>query len=373
MGIPRDRATSNEELNRRVFADAEARGLLCNVADVPELCSFILPAVHREGPIAVAVSTGARPRWRSSCGAGSPRRSGEGGLVADGAGPGLGEADVPHYEERRDFFQREVEVAQVTVSLVGAGPGDPGLITVRGLERVRACEVLVYDRLVARELVAEAPGSAIRIARDRRTQEAVNALLVAHGSRAARSSASRAATPSSSGAAGRRPSPRRSRRFVRDRARRLVARRVPAAAGIPVTHRGVSGSVTAVAAHDPGGSTSPRSRRWAAPSSLHGPRARARVADGLAGHGLDPATPAAVVASGTTEAQQVVTAPLARIAASAAGLESPALVVVGEAVSLADRLTPLRPAAPATRRRPPRSRRAAAAPRPAPASSARHR
>jgi siroheme synthase-like protein len=51
-------ATSNNSVNRRVFADAEARALLCNVVDVPELCSFILPAVHREGPIALAVSTG---------------------------------------------------------------------------------------------------------------------------------------------------------------------------------------------------------------------------------------------------------------------------------------------------------------------------
>lgn len=51
-------ATSTTEVNRRVFADAEARSLLCNVVDVPELCSFILPAVHRRDPIAVAVSTG---------------------------------------------------------------------------------------------------------------------------------------------------------------------------------------------------------------------------------------------------------------------------------------------------------------------------
>ena len=51
-------ATSSEDVNRRVFADAEARSLLCNVADVPELCSFILPAVHREGPLAIAVSSG---------------------------------------------------------------------------------------------------------------------------------------------------------------------------------------------------------------------------------------------------------------------------------------------------------------------------
>ena len=51
-------ATSTTPVNRRVFADAEARGLLCNVVDVPELCSFILPAVHRVDPIAVAISTG---------------------------------------------------------------------------------------------------------------------------------------------------------------------------------------------------------------------------------------------------------------------------------------------------------------------------
>ncbi len=51
-------ATSTRSVDEAVFGDAEARGLLCNVVDVPELCSFILPAVHREGPIAVAVSTG---------------------------------------------------------------------------------------------------------------------------------------------------------------------------------------------------------------------------------------------------------------------------------------------------------------------------
>ncbi len=51
-------ATATREVNERVFRDAEARSLLCNVVDTPDLCSFILPAVHREGPIAVAVSTG---------------------------------------------------------------------------------------------------------------------------------------------------------------------------------------------------------------------------------------------------------------------------------------------------------------------------
>ena len=64
------------------------------------------------------------------------------------------------------------------VSLVGAGPGDPGLITVKGLERLRTCDAVVYDRLVAPELVDEAPADALRIPRDGLAQERIDELLV---------------------------------------------------------------------------------------------------------------------------------------------------------------------------------------------------
>jgi precorrin-2 dehydrogenase / sirohydrochlorin ferrochelatase len=108
-------ATSENDVNRQVFADAEARSLLCNVADVPELCSFILPAVHRTGPIAVAVSTGgASPalaqRLRTD--------------IAELIGPDHVElahrlrelrpwakANLATYEERRDYFAGLVEEA----------------------------------------------------------------------------------------------------------------------------------------------------------------------------------------------------------------------------------------------------------------------
>lgn len=108
-------ATADNEVNRRVYADAEARSLLCNVADVPDLCSFILPAVHRHDPIAVAVSTGgASPAL-------AQRIRDE---VADRYGPEYAELarrlealrpwakeHLPTYEERRDFFRELVEEA----------------------------------------------------------------------------------------------------------------------------------------------------------------------------------------------------------------------------------------------------------------------
>jgi precorrin-2 dehydrogenase len=108
-------ATSDPDVNRRVFRDAEARSLLCNVADAPDLCTFILPAVHREDPIAIAVTTsGASPALAQQI------RS----ELAERYGPEHAElarrlrakrpwakANLATYEERRDYFQALVEEA----------------------------------------------------------------------------------------------------------------------------------------------------------------------------------------------------------------------------------------------------------------------
>jgi siroheme synthase-like protein len=106
-------ATFDEAVNRRVFADAEAYGLLCNVADVPELCSFILPAVHREGPIAVAISTGGaspalaqllRDRIAAQIGPETARLARRLAALRPWA-----KQRYPTYAARRDFLQRLVE------------------------------------------------------------------------------------------------------------------------------------------------------------------------------------------------------------------------------------------------------------------------
>jgi siroheme synthase-like protein len=108
-------ATSNTPLNRRVFADAEARGVFCNVVDVPDLCSLILPAVHREGPIAVAVSTGgASPalaqRIRDEVAAVVGPQHADLAEELRALRPWAKE-NLPTYEARKDFFQRRVEEA----------------------------------------------------------------------------------------------------------------------------------------------------------------------------------------------------------------------------------------------------------------------
>src|SRR6185437_9681491 len=98
--------------------------------------------------------------------------------------PPLGQAELPHVRRAAGVLPRASDQGVVvSVALVGAGPGDPELITVRGLARVRVADVLVYDRLVSPELVAEAPAQALRIARDDLTQAEVNDALIDYGRR----------------------------------------------------------------------------------------------------------------------------------------------------------------------------------------------
>jgi len=230
----------------------------------------------------------------------------------------------------------------VTVHLVGAGPGDPGLITVRGLELVRTADVLVYDRLVSDELVAEARGDAILVPRDAHEQEEINALLVALARQGYEVVRLKGGDPFVFGRGG-------------EEALALVdagiefevvpgvssLAAVPAAAGIPVTHRGVSAQVTIVSGHSADGEELDYEALARAGGTLvvfMGLRRLAAIAAGLIAHGRDAHTPVAVVAAATTPREQVVTAPLHAIAEAAAGLQSPALVVVGDVVGLRERL-----------------------------------
>jgi len=229
----------------------------------------------------------------------------------------------------------------MSVAIVGAGPGDPGLITVRALELVRDCEILVYDRLVSAELVLAATGAA-RIARDGLTQEDVNELLVHHGRRGRRVVRLKGGDPFVFGRGA-------------EEAEALAAAGVPyevvpgvstltalpALAGIPLTSREVSAEITVVTGTSADGGELDFARLAGTPGTLvifMGLGRLRRIADNLilAGRRVDEG--AAVASRLSLPDAEVRTGTLGTIAAVAEGLRSPAVAIVGDVVAYADRL-----------------------------------
>jgi uroporphyrin-III C-methyltransferase len=226
----------------------------------------------------------------------------------------------------------------VSVYLVGAGPGDPGLITAKGLDLVRTCEALIYDVLVAPELVAEAPEDALLIPREHIRQNELNELLVDLGRRGLEVVRLKGGDPFVFGRGG-------------EEALALAAAdvpfevvpgvsamsAVPGSAGIPITHRGVSAQVTLVSGHSANGDELDYHHLAKTPGTLivfMGVAHLPQIAGGLIAAGKAPATPAAVVARGTHPDGHSVSGELSEIAELAANLESPALLVVGDVVAV---------------------------------------
>jgi uroporphyrinogen III methyltransferase / synthase len=240
----------------------------------------------------------------------------------------------------------------VTVYLVGAGPGDPGLITVRGRELVERCDAIVYDRLADPRLVALAPDAAEKVYAGKRpgehamTQERLNALLVELGGRLEIVVRLKGGDPFVFGRGGEEALALEGAGIAFEVVPGVSsAHAVPAYAGIPVTQRGVAAQVTFVTGHeDPTRSES--AMDWASLAAtpgtlvfLMGVDALEENARRLIAHGMRADTPAAVISHGTRPDQRTVTAPLARIAEVAAALPAPAITVVGEVARLREHLT----------------------------------
>lgn len=251
------------------------------------------------------------------------------------------------------------------VWLVGAGPGDPGLITARGLAALRRAEVVVYDRLGTAELMAEAPASALCIdagkaARDHRmTQDEINGVLIEHGRAGRRVVRLKGGDPYVFGRGS-------------EEALALAAAGVPctvvpgvtsaigglAMGGVPVTHRAVATSFAVITGHeDP---TKPETGvhwdRLATAADtlvvLMGVERLEAIAAALIAGGRAAATPAAVIASAGTPEQRAITGTLATIAGAVreAAVQPPALLVVGGVAALQAELDPQRLAPLAGRR-----------------------
>ena len=240
------------------------------------------------------------------------------------------------------------------VFLVGAGPGDPELITVKGLHILRKADVVIYDRLICPDLLEEASPHARLVyagkepGRHSMKQEEINTILIEYARRGFQVVRLKGGDPFVFGRGG-------EEALALARAGipfEIVpgissAIAVPAYAGIPVTQRDVASSVTIVTGHEQrvDAYSAPR---WEAIAKvggtlviLMGVETLSQIAASLLEGGLHASTPAAVIQQGTVPQQRVVTGTLTNIAerAVAAEISSPAVTVIGPVVALSDFLT----------------------------------
>jgi uroporphyrin-III C-methyltransferase/precorrin-2 dehydrogenase/sirohydrochlorin ferrochelatase len=396
-------ATDRREVNRRVYDDAEAAGIWVNVADDPPLCTFHLPARVRRGPLEIAIGSGGHapfatrrlrqllerrlgPEWgpwaetaarfrdevrERGLSVTERERAFESFFAGTVDGKGL-RARVPSAKEQdawieaagaarddrapapREAASPNAGAPRGFVSLVGAGPGCAGLLTLRGRQRLLQAHDVVYDRLAVPALPCDLP-EGVRLhpvgkeaGQHPMPQDEINALLVRLGQEGRRVVRLKGGDPDVFGRGG-------------EEAEALAAAgvpfeivpgvtsgvAVPAWIGVPVTHRGEAVRLTLVTAHESIKRNGPQVRwdlmaqdRHATIVGYMGVTALANVVAELLRSGMSPKTPAAMIQHGSTAAQRSVVSTLAELPAAVAGAElgPPGLFVIGPTVEHAERL-----------------------------------
>ncbi|HYA74166.1 MAG TPA: siroheme synthase CysG [Roseiarcus sp.] len=380
-------ATGDGQADERVFAGIRGAGALINVADRPDLCDFIAPSLVDRSPLVIAISTGGaspmlgrmlKARLESLVPAAYGRLAAFMGRSRALVGARLNDARA-----RRRFWERVLEgpVAEMVLAnnepaaeaalaseiereaeggeiapsgevyLVGAGPGDPDLLTFRALRLMQKADVVLYDRLVGPGIVDLVRREAERIYVGKRRndhalpQEEISDLLVRLARDGKRVLRLKGGDPFIFGRGG-------------EEIERLADHKIPfqvcpgitaaaacsAYAGIPLTHRDHAQSCVFVTGH---GKDGPIDLDW---NALIRPNQTVAIYMGLGhleeltqaflAHGADPDLPAAVIDNGARANQRVVTGTLRTIAqeARAAALRGPTIIIVGTVVALRDKL-----------------------------------
>jgi uroporphyrinogen III methyltransferase/synthase len=239
------------------------------------------------------------------------------------------------------------------VYLIGAGPGDPGLITLKALECLARAEVVIYDHLVSSSILAYAPPQAEKIYAGKSAkmhfaeQDEINKLLVEKARQGKIVGRLKGGDPFVLGRGGEEAEALRENGIAFEIVPGITsAVAVPAYAGIPVTHRGLSSSVAIITGHeDPSKKSS--SIRWDKLATatdtlviLMGRQNLPQITAKLIEHGRKPETPVAVIKDGTLPTQVALTGTLEDISLKVKkmGLEAPAVIVIGEVVKLRDKL-----------------------------------
>ncbi len=378
-------ATNDQAVNRDVYHQAKAKNILVNVADCPELCDFILPSILDRSPVVVAIASGGKSpilarQLRARLETLIPPSYGRLATLV-GHYRDVVKNRLPTLAMRRRFWEivlqgkvaehvlagrdelgeqtlnqlldsaNGAELKQGEVYLVGAGPGDPELLTFKALRLMQQADVVFYDRLVSKEVLALVRREAehIYVGKQRAwhavRQEEINDLLLAHAKQGKRVLRLKGGDPFIFGRGG-------------EEIATLAAEKIPfqvvpgitaasgcsSYAGIPLTHRDYSQSCTFVTGQLKEGELD---LNW---PSLVQPRQTVVVYMGLAGlptlsqqllkHGLLADTPAALVQQGTTDRQKVWVSTIADLPNVAEREQpiAPTLVIIGHVVNLHESL-----------------------------------
>jgi len=379
-------ASEDEARDARLFGWTREFGVLCNVADVPDKCDFITPSIVDRSPIVVAISTGgAAPiiarTLKARIETMLPPVYGQLASFFGGLRDRVSEA-ISGGRERRHFWERMIEgpagdlfvagdeagalarfdadlerarsgetSATGEVYLVGAGPGDPDLLTFRALRLMQRADVVLYDRLVDESVLSLVRRDAERIYVGKLPQEHtmeqgdISALMVKLAKRGNRVLRLKGGDPFIFGRGG-------------EEIEELAASGVPfkvvpgitasagcaAYAGIPLTHRDHAQSCLLVTAHGKDGVLDLDWEVLIRPGQTvaiyMGLRNLPQLIEGFARHGVSLSTDIAVIENGTRPNQRVLTGTLADIVAKteAEGYQSPSMIIIGSVVQLRDRL-----------------------------------
>ncbi|HZE48064.1 MAG TPA: uroporphyrinogen-III C-methyltransferase [Jatrophihabitantaceae bacterium] len=319
--------TDSPSVNAEVAAAAADRRIFCIRADAAEGGTARTPAVARRDGVTLAVSGGDDPRRAVA--------------LRDAITAALDLGELPLRAHR--------PAAAGSVALVGGGPGDPELITVRGRRLVASADVIVVDRLAPRALLSDLPPEVEVIDcgksahRHNLTQDEINAVLIDRARAGKRVVRLKGGDPFVFGRGG--------EEWLACLAAGVAVTVVPGVssalaapvmAGIPLTHRGLAADFTVVSGHLDPGRPPDTGLDWAALARastlvlLMAVEHLDLIVKALVSHDRDPETPAAVIERATLPGQRVLRAPLGRLAdeVSAQGVAPPAVIVIGDVVDV---------------------------------------
>ena len=376
-------ATGQDAVDRQVSEAALDAGVPVNAVDRPQLSSFIVPAIVDRDPVVIGISSGGTSpvlarRLRERIEALLPAGLGRLARFAE-AFRGAVAAKVPGLRNRRRFWERlfdgpiaecvlvgdectarermltlinrgnstpptaDREPAPGVVQIVGAGPGDPDLLTLRALRLLQDADVVVYDKLVGPEILGYARRDAGRIYVGKskgchsKSQDEINALLLREAQAGKRVVRLKGGDPFIFGRGGEEQAYLRAHGVEVEVVPGITAAAgCAAAAGIPLTHRGTAQAVTLLTGHAQDGEPD---LDWAALARggqtlvvYMGVSTAGVVARRLIEHGLGPSTPVAVVENGTLPNERSVTGQLGGLEAllRGRGITGPAVIIVGE-------------------------------------------